>query len=356
MYKTLFKVNSRINQVVWGETDNLLYYNIDADIDSGIWQFDLAKMQSRHIARAKDISSLDFDQKNKQFAYIENSNKQEVWQTSVDKKGIISNQKVSLKTQRNSLPIISPNGLQLAYVSRNSNSDSLYLYYIKNKQDKLIYQLENGKIDDISWFPDQKSLYVTIIEDNLSKLIQINLVSGKVLIKNNKGENARGRISPKQDFSIWANKSEETWKIIKEDIQNNLLKSISVNTSYQYAILDDERLYYNKFGADKFDIYAKDINNISTPDELIIKSNSAFSWYAYSDSIYYAPYDIQKKQFILKYLNIHTMKSTDLFPISIEITSGYPKISATQNGKTAYYIKNVFLRNDMFLLSNDSNH
>ncbi len=341
-----------VSQVVWNESGDALYYLLVRSKDSGVWQVKLDTKQTNFLS-AINSSSLDYDKKDHKFAYVEREAQLNIWRSSPNKTGNLESKPLFKHLEQTNYPSISPDNRHLAFIATESGVDSLWIRAMDSNTNSLLLQAEqNDKLSEPTWSPDSKQLLVSVLNKDISKMIQFDLELGNSLLFETTNNVKMGKWSLDGRFMYWYEQIDGIWQVMQKNLSTTHQKSILTHSISRFEIIDGKNIYYQKIGT--MNVHSQFlVNSTSKPQynkaQLLLQG--IYSWDVHLDAIYYTTKSADKKTKVLFKKDLSSGVIEELYPLEVMPTDTGRNLSVSKNRRTTFYTKLDKYRTDVVLMT-----
>jgi DNA-binding winged helix-turn-helix (wHTH) protein/Tol biopolymer transport system component len=341
-----------VSQVVWGETNNVLYYLIVRSKDSGVWQ---VKLDTKETVFLADInsSSLDYDKKDQKFTYVEREAQLNIWRSTLNEDGNLKSKPLFKNLEQTNYPSLSPDNKYLAFIATESGIDSLRIRAMDSNINTLLFQAkQNEKLTEPTWSPDSNQLLVNVLNKDNSKMIQFDIELGNSVIFDTSNNVKMGKWSLDGRLMYWYEQIDGIWQVIEENLLTGHRKSILTDSISRFEILDGKNIYYQKIGT--MNVYSQLLTSPiskSPKEKAQLLLQGIYSWDVNLDAIYFTSKVVDKKTKMLFRKDLSSGIIKELNPLEVMPTDAGRNLSVSNNGRTTYYTKLDKYRTDVVLMT-----
>jgi DNA-binding winged helix-turn-helix (wHTH) protein/Tol biopolymer transport system component len=345
----VFQSEQKINQVVWGNSDNELFYVLASSARSVIWKMDLLSGKSSHLLNGK-MMDLDFNAKTKQFVFTQQKRETSIWKaTSINNTMENRESPIIDSTYENSEPRLSPNDQYLAYISTRSGVDSIWVENLNTQKSEQLFKMKNAKIADIVWSPDGKQIVFTLIEKNRSRIIFIGIENKQTKEFARSADTANGKWSPDGQSFYWMEKVSGNWLLNKQEKDSESIEPIFSKPIKYYLPMSNGNIYFQEILSTA--IYSYNVITKKPAIEIVNQTSHFGSWDAKDSALFYTAWSNEEQRTYLYREVPASNKSEALFPITIAASAFKDNLTVSEDGSTAYFCKLTKLNYDIILMS-----
>ncbi|WDE12393.1 winged helix-turn-helix domain-containing protein [Thalassomonas haliotis] len=357
-FNEILVTGEEVSQVLWDETGDALYYLLVNSSNDGIWKVNLSTKETAFIAGTKS-SSLDFDEVSGQFASITREQQVNIWQSLPGLEGSRLAKPLFKNLPQTAYPSLSADNKMLAFVSTNSDIDSLWLRSLDDNYNRLVFQgKEKQKLVDPAWSPDGKQLLISVLSREGSRMVTFDMELGDADYFAGDNNVKMGQWSQDGAMLYWYEEVDGIWQIMAKDLVSGQRQSLLQHPVSRFAILDKKHLHYQKIGTVKVHSRTLADNKSRAPvDKMLLPLKNGYEWDAHADVIYYvspeaSPKPGEKKQDILYKMPLATGQPEALYAIEpIMMADGGRHLSVSSDGTMAFYTKLEQYHTDVVLIS-----
>lgn len=348
-FSEVFQSEQKINQVVWGNSDDELFYVLASSARSGIWKMDLQSGKSFHLFNGK-MMDLDFNAKTKQFVFTQQKRENSIWRASkISNEREVHEMAIVDSTYENSEPRLSPNDQHLAYISTRSGVDSIWIENLSTRKSERLFKMKNAKVADIAWSPDGQKIAFTLIEKNRSRIIFINIDNKETNEFPRPSDTASGKWSPDGKSFYWMEKVNAKWQLNKQGSGSESVEHVFTKPIRYYQPMSNGNIYFQEILSTT--IYSYNVITKKPAQEIISQASHFGSWDANDNALFYTAWSANEQRNYLYQEVAASNKSEALFPISIAASAFKDNLTVSQDGSTAYFCKLTKLNYDIILMS-----
>lgn len=354
-HQMVFQSKSKLNQVVWGKNDEILYFVSHEGSAPGIWKLSLDTLAVTHILNSfHEIIDLDYSAASGNFIYSELQYNNSIIQKNKDINGDYTALPLELSTKNNISPKISPDGQLLAYVSIDYGPDRLFVHSINGDANKLLFSGTLGLIGDIEWSPDSQQLMATQVNGESSGIILINLKTGVITSIDGEGKIGRGSWSRDGEKKYWASFDGEQWDLIMLGADNRELKIAKLGLTPYYQVLEDDQIIIGRpgFGDNKL-IRTSTSSRVGKENKeyLLIADSKLRSWISRGNRIFYLLAGSKESSLFSMDLEGKSIAKVDTFKRGVKSSPNEWSISSDQ--EKIFVVMKTKKGSDLFLMSRE---
>lgn len=355
-HQTVYQSERQLNQVVWGEDDQILYFVSHQGTAPGIWKVALDSLAVTRIFNdSHEISDLDYSVTTGNFVYSESQYNYSIIQKFQDNNGEYVDSPLRLATKNNILPVISPDNRFLAYVSRDFGPDRLFVYSIDENENKLVFSGAPGRIIDIGWSPDSKEMMATQINGDSSGIVLINLRTGAIANIGSGNKIARGRWSSDGKQKFWISFGGKQWSLIRLDEDNKESKMAELGLISDYEVIENDQIIIRTPGFNSNNklirlAQSSELEN-KVKEKILITNSSLGDWDVSGNKVYYILKE--SKSGTLNSVDFNGGSSMKIATIDGEIYNVSSQLSVSRDQKKIYLVVKDKVGTDLFLVSKE---
>ncbi len=359
--KFVLKTEHKINQAVWHQPGESIFYVVESGGQPGVWYYNLIDKTRKHIHTIdRNIRDLDFSFRNNQFAYIQEEFNLDIWQISSDSEGNIIDKPLGLASSQNSNPKLSPNEKHLALFSSGRGQHELLIYDLQSKTVVLRYEKDHMKFVDISWSPDSRYLLLTASDEDRTRLFQIDSRTGNSTpIETSSGYNPfRGRWSTTNSNIYWSEQRDGKWQLVERDSNGNQ-RDLAVDLEQEYLFTPDGSVLYKEGGnylsqnlifSCRLEDNSCNSRNDKAGEEMIVSDRYLSGWDYKNETVFYTLFNTETLGYMMYRMPLATKQAHPMYSLEPEALARTTQLSISSDEKTLYYTKKQRISFDIILM------
>jgi len=331
--QTLKAVNNPINQVVWSDNNDIIYYVIAKGQDEGLWQYNIHSSKSI-LLYSGEIKDLDYSSEHNQFIITKERKELHIWSQKISEiNAPASPQKVSYGTKTEYQPEVNRQNNRLAFISNKTNSYNLWVKDLVTGEEEQWTTFEEGSIADIKWSSDGKTIFFNYFINDRTFVYSIKYPRQEKSVFNPSGNYRFLNISEDDNIYYVSDSSgkELTYSKNISSGKTNILFDFSVAQIYT----NNNNFYYKKITHSE--LFKASYEEGKLVSKKVKGADGWFDKWRLIKNNFYSIEIVEQGNYQFIRYNLDTQKRETLFTTLLSNTAGNLTFSVSADEKNIYY-------------------